>query len=171
MLRYTPLVRKLFFFSLLFLLASGCTPPKKSDMLPPSAPAVFTYRSDRFGVEFTLPSSWRVSEESQNRPLTGLDILVGTGNPNDHEGIRVDALGPRVSIVRRIATLDKKIVRSVENISIGNEQGKIVHTTSGYDYLFVVHGDNLFEFQTNGALLERGILTSIAFLSSSSSSH
>ncbi len=154
---------------LLTLLLVSCSVTPKQPAVP-IAPPLNTFRSEQYGLSFSYPAQWHINSESDNRALTGLDIIFSAEDPNAHEGMRIDTVTPRLTIAKRIYTIDKKMIRSQGDISVGGEPGKIVRQTSGFSNIFVKHGDFLYEFQTGGVLLTNGVIDSVKFFAQSSSS-
>jgi hypothetical protein len=134
------------------------------------APEMQTYRNDSYGIEMRIPSSWRASHESNNRQLTGADILFDTGVWGEHEGIRIDST-KKTSMQKLVSFMDAKKMRTFADVTIGGDPGKKVEMLGQeMTYFFVQHGGFVFTFQTEGRMVKAGTIDSVRFFDASSSS-
>lgn len=121
-----------------------------------------TYRNDQYGFELTYPAGWKVSDYPTNRKLYGFNIIFET-SPKVYEGITINTK-TSLSVQLYVRHLKQNIIRSVTDITVGGEKGKkVVTNQDGAIFIFVRHGDAVYQFQTNGDMLTKGVIDSFRF--------
>ena len=128
-----------------------------------SAPARKSYHNEQYGFDLTYPASWKLSDYPTNRKLYGFNIIFET-SPKVYEGITVNTK-TGLSVQLYVRHLKQTIIRSVSDITVGGEKGKkVVTNQDGAIFIFVRHGEDMFQFQTNGDMLTKGVIDSFRFI-------
>lgn len=138
---------------------SSQSPSKLSQTMPK------TLRSEKYGIELRYPAEWSIDEFRSDREKSGSDIVFDTGNPESHEGIRVDR-NSNATIEDSVQKIDPEVIASITDIVIDTEPAKRVDTTEfGMTRIFVKHGNTLYEFITGGTtMIDMGVIDSVKFL-------
>lgn len=141
---------------------TGASSSQSSSIESSSAPARKSYHNEQFGFDLTYPAHWKLSDYPTNRKLYGFNVIFET-SPGIYEGITVNT-ETRINVQTYVRHLKQTIIRSVSDITVGGEKGKKVDTNQdGAIFIFVQHGDAMFQFQTNGDMLTKGVIDSFRF--------
>ncbi len=141
---------------------TGASSSQSSSAQSSSAPSRKSYHNEQYGFELTYPANWKLSDYPTNRKLYGFNIIFET-SPGVYEGITVNTK-TSMSVQLYVRHLKQTIITSVSDITVGGEKGKRVNTNQdGAIFIFVQHGDAMFQFQTNGDMLTKGVIDSFRF--------
>lgn len=128
-----------------------------------------TYTNNSLGFSIKYPSNWKIDSARSDRTMSGSDVVFNVGIPESHEGITVNT--------SNVSSLDEWAEQAKKNLVLdGAYQGtsyltvdgqpavRIDTTEFGGKMVAVLFNGKLYRFDTQGQMIENGMLSTFKFI-------